>query len=107
MLFQATAQRKTTNGRTETIVTTASWETTRIHAVEHFHYLYNDLCNQVGDRLDSFIQVGHGPVQEIPLLLMGPTLRDDYYSAFCKAGHPIQLLMDGGDNVTIRHYADK
>lgn len=104
MSFHVFAQYKTKNGRTETTIGLGDWDTARACAIEHFFKLYNGLCNEVGDRLDTFLQVGYHQVKEIPFFLIRETLNDDLYKILCKDGHNIQLSMDGGDNVFIRYY---
>ncbi len=104
MSFQVVANYKVSRGHNELIVATAPWITALHHAIEQFHALYNTLCHQVGDSLDTFLQVGCGPIQPVPILLFDDTLHDDYYPALCKAGHDVKLVIDGGDTVTIRHY---
>lgn len=103
MPYRAIAHYKTRMGTIEAPIVIGSWEEVRAASVEHFFKLYHDLCNEVGDRLETFLQVGHQPSQEIPLLLIRETLNDPSYPALCKDGHNIRIAMDGDDNITIQY----
>ncbi len=80
-----------------------SWEEARSCAVERFFELYHDLCNQVGDRLDTFIRVGLEPSRSVPLLGIREFLNDDVIAKRCEQGEQLTVVMDGGDSVTISY----
>ncbi len=82
---------------------TPSWEDARASAIERFFELYHDLCNQVGDRLDTFIRIGLEPSRPVPLLAIREFLNDDIIVKRCEQGEQLTVVMDGGDSVSISY----
>ncbi len=85
------------------LLITPIWEVARACAVERFFELYNKLCNEVGDRLDTFISVGNEPSQSIPLFAIREFLNDDVIAKRCEQGEQLTVVMDGGDSVSISY----
>jgi hypothetical protein len=84
------------------IVITTVWEEARACAVERFFELYNDLCNQVGDRLITFVRIGNEPSQQVPLLAIREHLNDPAIIDRCANGELLVISMDGDDRVSIQ-----
>lgn len=102
MQYQATEYYKTPIGYYEGPLTiTPVWEEARACAVERFFELYHDFCNQVGDRLDTFVRIGDEQSQKIPLLAIREHLNDPVVFERCTKGESIVISMDGGDSVSI------
>jgi hypothetical protein len=103
MHYHVTEFYKQPNGFYEgPILITASWEAARSSAIERFFELYHDFCNQVGDRLLTFISIGNEPSQTVPLLAIREHLNDPAIIDRCANGEQFVVSMDGGDYVSIQ-----
>ncbi len=83
------------------VVITTSWEGARACAVERFFELYNNLCNEVGDRLDTYVHMANEPSQPVPLFAIREHFNEPDVIQRCAKGEKATVSMDGGDYVSI------
>lgn len=86
------------------VIITAIWEQARACAVERFFELYNDLCNQVGDRLDTFVQLANEPSRLIPPFAIREHFNESEVVQRCVAGEKAIISIDGGDYISIQPF---
>ncbi len=98
MLYRATERYQTSHGTYEgPIVITDDLDTALAAALERFFELYNSLCSEVGDSLDTFVRIGTNPTHYIPLLAIRQHINETY-----RPNDELVISMDGGDYVSVQ-----